>query len=91
MTGGARFRRAPTVLSRTVGSEVLLATPGRDHIRSLDGTAGAIWELMDEPCSVSDLAGLVADAYGMPASSIEDDIRHLLSALEEDGLVERTT
>lgn len=89
MTTECRFRRAPSALARTVGLEVLVATPGDAHIRSLGGTAGVVWELMSEPRSVGELSVLAADIYGMPPATIEEDVRHLLSALEEDGLAER--
>ena len=48
-----------------------------------------VWELMSEPRSVGELSVMAAEIYGMPPATIEEDVRHLLSALEEDGLAER--
>src|SRR5204862_5856219 len=81
-----RYRRLPTLLSRMVGSEVLLGTPGGEDLHALDGTAAAVWTMLDRPGSVEDIANRAATVYGVSPEAITPDVEALLQSLEAQGL-----
>ncbi|HXF72518.1 MAG TPA: PqqD family protein [Actinomycetota bacterium] len=86
---GERFRRAAGVLSRRFGGEVLLGLRGRAEVDRLEGTAAAVWELLEGPATAAEVAAALAASYDAPASAIERDVRALLSELAARGYVER--
>lgn len=83
-----RLRRAPHVLWRSVGVEVILAEPGRTDFELLSGSGGAVWRALDGPRSVPELIDALAAEHGVEAASIEDDVRQLVSTLSARGLVD---
>jgi hypothetical protein len=84
-----RYRRSPAALSRTVGSEVLLASTDRESFDVLPGTAATIWALLGEPTSTRELADELASLYDVPAERAAADMGSLLEELLERGWVER--
>ena len=88
ITDRVRFHRAVGVPSRTVADRVIIARPGRDDYDALTGPAVAIWNLLQEPRSLTELVDTLAWAYQAPPSEIERDIRALLDDLLERGAVE---
>jgi len=86
---GVRYRRAPSVLSRTVGSEVLLTADDSAELRSLDGSAAIVWQFLIGPASAHQLTRLTAEAYGVAPATIAADVEALLADLESTGLAER--
>ena len=83
-----RFVRSPGALSRRVGAEVLLASPGRADIDRLSDSAGAVWSLLDEPRTAPALVGALSEAYGVSPGGIATDVEALLGDLVHRGWVE---
>lgn len=84
----ALFQRVAGVPSRTVADRVIIARPGREDYDALTGPAVAIWNLLQEPRTLSELVDTLAWAYQAPRDEIERDIRALLGDLLERGAVE---
>jgi coenzyme PQQ synthesis protein D (PqqD) len=82
-----RFRRSASTLWRDVGGEILLAPPGREDFDQLTGTAATVWLLLEEPQSLEELVGTLADLYGTEAESITVDVERLVSDLVQSGSV----
>ena len=85
---GTWFVRSSEVLSRVVGSEVLLAAPGRADVAHLSETAGAVWRLLEAPQTVPSLARALAYAYGVSSETAAASIQPLLSELLKEGWVD---
>jgi hypothetical protein len=80
--------RSSSVLSRAVGSEVLLTAPGREDVVRLAGTAGAVWELMENPQTISSLVGALSRRYRASPEIIATDVERLVSELLKQGFAE---
>jgi hypothetical protein len=82
-----RLRRAPHVLWRSVGAEVILAEPGRTDFELLSGSGGAVWRALDDPRTLGELIEALAAEHGVEADAIKDDVRQLVHTLSARGLV----
>jgi hypothetical protein len=80
--------RSSSVLSRAVGSDVLLAAPGRKDVVRLTGTAGAVWELMESPQTISSLITELNRRYHADRETIAVDVERLVSELVARGWAE---
>jgi hypothetical protein len=80
--------RSPNTLSRVVGSEILLTAPGRVDVVRLTGTAGAVWELLDTPQTLSSLVDALSRTYRAAPEAMAADVKRLLSQLLEQGWAE---
>lgn len=80
--------RSPSVLSRAVGSDVLLTAPGREDIIRLAGTAGAVWELMESPQTIPSLVAALSRRYHAARETIAADVERLVSELVQQGWAE---
>lgn len=84
----SRFRRSPSVITRSVGDEIVAAVPARDDFHCLSGTALAMWDLLEIPRTLPELAGIASAAYSTEPERIISDIDLLLDDLIAQGLVE---
>jgi hypothetical protein len=82
------FRRSPHVLFRRVGGEILLGTPSREGFGALSTTASAVWELLEEPHTLSSLVQELALTYDVAPESIESDVEALLRDLVQAQWIE---
>jgi hypothetical protein len=83
------YRRSRDVLSRSFAGEVLLAAAGVDDFESLSATAGSVWRLLDEPRSIDEIVGTLAERYPDAGPAIGPDVESLIEYLAQRGLVER--
>jgi Coenzyme PQQ synthesis protein D (PqqD) len=80
--------RSSSVLSRAVGSDVLLTAPGREDVVRLAGTAGAVWELMENPQTMSSLVSALNRRYDAARETIAADVKRLVSEMLDQGWAE---
>jgi hypothetical protein len=80
--------RAPSVLWRRVGAEVLLADPAGQDVERLSIPASASWLLLDRPRPVAELTRLLADELATDAEEIEDRVVALVDELRSHGWLE---
>lgn len=87
------FRRAPGVLHRSAGTDVLLLIRGHGQrsraLLELAGSGAALWHTLGEPRSARDCAGRLAEAYGVPPATVEHDIAPVLGELADLGALEQ--
>ena len=83
-----RFCHAPDVLSRNLGDETLVTTPGEDEIQSLRGSALAVWTLLGEGPTYPDLLAELSLVFDVSIEALEDDVKSLLDDLVSRNLVE---
>ncbi len=85
---GLRFRRSDRALSRRVGADVLVTTPGDEDVHELSGGAMAVWAVLETPRTLSELVGDLADAHAAQPAEIADDVEGCLLTLMAFGVVE---
>lgn len=83
-----RFRRSDRALSRRVGAEVLVTTPGDPDVHELSGGAMAVWAVLEIPRTLTELVDDLAGAHGAQPAEIADDVEGCLLTLMACGAVE---
>ena len=54
---------------------------------SMDEVGGLVWNMIEQACSLTDIADAVAVAYGVESSQVREDIQQLAAQLIEEDLV----
>lgn len=88
MSERGRYRRSPTVLARSVGDEVVLARADGDGFEVLEGTAGAVWAVLEEPVTTDEIVSALSRAFEAPREVIENDVDALLRELTARGMIQ---
>lgn len=55
----------------------------------LNGTASAVWRLLDGRHDLDGIVGLLADAYRVDCATIRDDVQRVIAELTEHGFLQR--
>jgi Coenzyme PQQ synthesis protein D (PqqD) len=79
--------RAPEVIAVHVGEVLVLHDPLGDAYVRLNKSGELLWECLAEPRSVRELAGLLAERYGLPAQRALGDAGRLAGDLLARGIV----
>ena len=85
--------RSQSVVARVVAGETLIV-PVRARvgdlasIYSFNRTGSLIWNLLDSPRTVGQLAEAVAQAYEVEPAQAEQDVTNFVSEMKSVGLVE---
>lgn len=87
-SGVVSFQRSPEALTRRVGADVLVTTPGDVDVHELSGGAMAVWTVLETPRTLTELVGDLADAHAAEAGEIADDVEGCLLTLMAFGVVE---
>jgi Coenzyme PQQ synthesis protein D (PqqD) len=85
---GPCFRRAPGILSREFLGRALVTTPDQREVYQLDGSAGAVWMLLDEARSVPELVELLSEEYQASPEIILPQVQALLDDLAARRVLE---
>lgn len=84
----AVFRRANGIGMRRVRDEVFLWRPTSGEIYHLNAVAGAIWRLLEEPCTGHEIAGLLAEVFSLSdTNAVRADVCQLLGDLAAGEMV----
>ena len=81
------FQRSPDALTRRVGVDVLVTTPGDEDVHDLSGGASAVWADLETPRTFSEIVSDLADAYAAHPTEIADDVEGCLLTLMALGVV----
>ena len=87
------FRRSRSVVSRVIGGEILIV-PVRGKVGNLasiysfSGTGSLIWQLLESPRALTDLAGAVQREYGVRPEQAQSDVTQFVAEMFSAGLVE---
>ena len=85
--------RSQSVVARVVAGETLIV-PIRSKvgdlasIYSFNGTGTLIWQMLESPRTVAELAAAVADQYEVDLPQAEQDVRMFVDEMKHVGLVE---
>ena len=83
-----RHRPAP---QRVVGTEIVVARPSDGSALELNATAGAVWTLLSDWCSETELEQQFADRYPtVDGAELRTQLTKILQVLSEEGLLERS-
>ena len=81
-----RLGRAHDVLwRRTAGSVVIRHLDGRGVV--LSGTGPMVWDALDRPRTIEEMAVTLADVFDRPANDIASDLVETLAAMRSSGMV----
>jgi hypothetical protein len=84
------FARSGALLWRRLPDRLLVLQPApSSELLTLAGTALDVWDELDRPRPLAELADAVARRYGMTADLVEADVAGLLDELERHGAVAR--
>lgn len=87
------FVRSQAVVARVVAGETLIV-PVRSRvgdlasIYSFNGTGSLIWQLLETPKTVAELAAAVAGEYSVEPAQVERDVANFVGEMKAVGLVE---
>ena len=82
-----RYQRAPGAASAEVDGEVVVLSPSDLRYHALNEPSAAIWELLEQPSSGSELVDHLLAAFEVDREQCEADVAAHLRDLEELGLV----
>ena len=68
--------------------ECLLYNSSRDEASALNRTAAEVWSLCDGRLTLSGIAGVLGERYGVNDAMLLEDVAQVLEALRARGLVE---
>jgi hypothetical protein len=83
-----RPRKAPDVLELDMGDGLILYNHDGDLIHHLNPSAGIVWQLCDGIATVAELSSDIAEAYGLPANSVGEQVGTVVAEFDALGLVE---
>ena len=87
------FVQSQAVVARVVAGETLIV-PVRAKVGDLssiykfNGTGTLIWKLLQQPCTVTEIAVAVAQQYDVELSQAEIDVTGFINEMQSVGLVE---
>ena len=78
----------PGVNSLDVDGRIVALPPGGPEVMFFNDTASAVWRLADGTRTLEQLVAELADAYGVEAAAIADDVQRVLADFARAGLME---
>jgi hypothetical protein len=83
----ASYRRHPDVPWRRSLDAVLCLPPGLSEPVTLAGTGPEVWDLLERPCALGEIAAELAQRHRIDAQIVARDVKPLLDQLAVLGLV----
>ena len=81
-------RRREDVFSVEIDGDTVIYDPKLERSHVLNSTAALIWELLDGATALDQLAGELAEAFGVGRDTVLADVVTLVGELTELGLLE---
>jgi Coenzyme PQQ synthesis protein D (PqqD) len=88
MTPARIPRQASGFHLEEMDGELLLYHPGSTRTVLLNETASLVWRLCDGHRSSSAIASLLREAFPEQADAIDEDLKHTLTRLADEGAIE---
>lgn len=88
MTG--RFVRSETVLWRQTFDRVIVLVPATGEMLTLKGTAVDLWDLLEEPAALEQVAAALGERSGVAPALIAADLTPVLIDLATRGALSKT-
>lgn len=89
ITAESRFVASTDQVSAAVGKDRVILGMGAGEYFGVDGAGSVIWDLLQEPVRVGDLAEAVCARYVVEPTVALEDVIALVSEMEVSGLVRR--
>ena len=83
------FRVSGDVLFQEVGGETVLLDLNSENYFGLDEVGTRIWTLVNEGRNAAEMVDLLLEEYEVDPETLDGDVKHLLKALVEAGLLEQ--
>jgi len=87
MSDRSRYARAPAVLWRRVGNEILVLAPEAPSPSSLSPAAAIVWDELETPSRLDEMTDSLASAFDRDPSDMRADLEGILRELERSGMV----
>jgi len=81
-----RWGREPGLLWRSTPFAVVVRSRRSEETTVLGGSGAKVWELIDPPVTVADLAGRLAGLYSADPAIVASDVTATLEELERRGI-----
>ena len=86
------LRRSPSMVARVVAGETMIVPASAKvgdlaTIYTFNGTGAWIWEMLESPRTVGELASLLASEYEVDAARAERDVMDFVGEMKGAGLV----
>jgi hypothetical protein len=88
MPDGSYLPRRIAVEEFVRAGECLLYNPSRDEASALNRTATEVWSLCDGRLTLTGIAQVLGERYGVNDALLLDDVTRALVALRARGLIE---
>jgi PqqD family protein of HPr-rel-A system len=82
------MRRAAGISSATVHDETVLLDTRQGKYFTLNPTGAAIWDLLAEPRSLTELRTALLERFDVDAETLSEDLSGLLGDLRRNGLID---
>jgi Coenzyme PQQ synthesis protein D (PqqD) len=83
-------QRSKSVISERFDDETLVLEPTDDRYVRLNATGSRLWELLQAPIGLSELAGVLAAECHLDNDRAQADVLAFVSSLADRGLIELT-
>jgi len=80
--------RVADVVERRLGGRVIILTPENSTVHELDETGSRIWQLLEEPKSITTLAHAIVNEYEVSDDRAQWDITEFIRQLMGKGVLE---
>jgi len=84
----AILARRPDVIATDLANEMILLDSATGEMFSLNTTGRAIWQALDGRTAVAEISAAIERAFDVSPERVDTDVRQLLAALLEAGLIE---
>lgn len=81
------YVRKPDLFAADVAGERVLMSVEQGEYFGLGGVGGRIFDLLADPCSLEQLTTTIVAEYGADPAVCENDIRHFLGQMLDQGLI----
>jgi len=88
ITGDTVLKRNGDLLSNELDGETVMMSIDSGKYYGLEEIATRVWELLEQPTSVSALCGVLVEEFDVAREQCEADVLPFLSELAKEGLVE---
>ncbi len=90
LTPSSTVARAEGWVVETLGEEVVMLDPRSDRYLRLNRTGGRLWDALEEPLTVAELADRLAEAEAISAERAQEDALAFVNELIGHGAARST-
>jgi PqqD family protein of HPr-rel-A system len=81
------FKRDPGLPYQKLDEETIVVDPRSREVHLLNETAARIWELLESPHSVDELAAALGQEYDAPAGELRAGVEEVVGGFRDKGLL----